>query len=100
MRRSALQVARCLLSHGEAGLSQSVTPGLASCSSSTASSSLAHFSLPHQSNSNSTLNTSFPPSPISTRGFAANSHDLFNQHKDTADNNADTVFEWTEVGGW
>ncbi|KAF5829532.1 thioredoxin-like [2Fe-2S] ferredoxin-domain-containing protein [Dunaliella salina] len=35
--------------------------------------------------------------PASTRGFAANSHDLFNQHKDTPDNNADNVFEWTEA---
>eukprot|EP00983_Pelagomonas_calceolata_P077869 1154047-Pelagomonas_calceolata.AAC.1 len=36
-------------------------------------------------------------SASTTRGFAANSHDLFNQHKDTPDNNADNVFEWTEV---
>uniref|UniRef100_A0A7S0RAC8 NADH dehydrogenase [ubiquinone] flavoprotein 2, mitochondrial n=1 Tax=Chlamydomonas leiostraca TaxID=1034604 RepID=A0A7S0RAC8_9CHLO len=29
------------------------------------------------------------------RAFATNSHDLFNTHRDTAENNADTTFEWT-----
>lgn len=32
------------------------------------------------------------------RGFATNSHDIFNTHRDTPDNNAGTTFEWTPVG--
>jgi hypothetical protein len=34
---------------------------------------------------------------IGSRGFATNSHDIFNVHRDTPDNNADTTFEWTKV---
>lgn len=30
-------------------------------------------------------------------GMATNSHDVFNQHKDTAENHAETTFEWTPV---
>lgn len=36
-------------------------------------------------------------SPVTTRGFATNSHDIFNKHVATPENNADTQFDFTEA---
>ena len=35
---------------------------------------------------------------LRSRGFATNSTDVFNIHKDTPENNANTTFDFTEVG--
>jgi hypothetical protein len=36
-------------------------------------------------------------SPAHWRMMSTNSHDIFNTHRDTPQNNADTTFEWTAV---
>lgn len=43
--------------------------------------------------------TLFPQMGATARhqAFATNSHDVFNQHKDTPDNNAEVPYEWTPV---
>jgi NADH dehydrogenase (ubiquinone) flavoprotein 2 len=34
---------------------------------------------------------------LSSRGFATNSHDVFNTHRESADNNKQTTFDFTEA---
>ena len=75
--------------------------------------SQAHFFLPNKkmfnfqasttlassssSTSTSTTAAAAPLLLLSSRGFATNSHDVFNTHRESADNNKQTTFDFTEA---
>lgn len=67
------------LVHATSGAAQA-SPAAASCASSVVSNLMRALGQQHV-------------------GFATNSHDLFNVHKETEHNNANTTFEWTPVRG-
>jgi len=92
MRRAACQLGRLALVAAE---QQSASVAPLCCNSLLANlAAAASFSSSSRLAAPSNHHTLF-----SSRGYAANSHDIFNQHKDTPDNNAESMFEWTEVSG-